>query len=100
MITFENRDSVAKAAAFRLGLYEELDKPTNGSKMVVAAGKVDRGKAFYVLRFTGWPDEIDNGWQLISAPDRPEWRRLIEGMIRANFTTAPIVKPFQKTGRN
>jgi len=93
MITFENRDSVAQAAARRLGLHEELDKPTNGSKMIAVAGKVEGDIAFYVLRFTDWPRPEDNGWQLISAPDRPEWRRLIEGMIRANYTTPPIVKP-------
>ena len=68
--------------------------------MIAVAGKVEGGTAFYALRFTGWPRREENGWQLISAPDSPEWRRLIEDMIQANFTAAPIVKPFQQPGRN
>ncbi len=99
MISFDSRDSVAQAAAFRLGLHEELSK-ASGSKMVAAAGKVERGKAVYVLRFTGWPDAKDNGWQLITAPDQPEFVRLIEGMILANYSAAPIVKPIPQPGRN
>ena len=99
MIAFDNRDSVAEAAAFRLGIHEELSK-ASGREVVAVAGRVDRGTAFYVLRFTGWPRSEDNGWQLITAPDHPDNLRLIEGMILANYPTAPIVKPIPQPGRN
>ena len=99
MIAFDTRDSAAEAVAFRLGIHEELSK-ASGCQLVAFAGKVEKGRAFYVLRFTGWPRPEDNGWQLITAPDRPEFHRLIEGMIRANFIGSPIVKPIQQPGRN
>ena len=99
MIAFDNRDNVAEAAAFRLGIHEGLSTAT-GHKAIAAAGKVEGGKAFYVLRYTGWPDKQDNGWQLITAPDMPEYHRLIRSMIRANYTTPPIALPVQKPGRN
>lgn len=99
MISIENRDSVAEAAAFRLGIHEGLSD-SSGGKMVAVAKKVVKGKAFYVLRFTGWPDAIDNGWQLITAPAMPEFVRLIEGMIWANYSAKPIVKRIPQPGRN
>ncbi len=98
-ITFDHRDSVAEATAFRLGIHEELSKVT-GSRMVAAAGSVVRGTILCVLRFTGWPDAPDNGWALITAPDHPDNHRLIESMIRSNYTTAPTVKMIQQPGRN
>jgi len=99
MISIESRDSVAEAAAFRLGIHAELSK-VSGCKMVAHAGKVVKGRAFYVIRFTGWPRREDNGWQLITAPDRPEFIRLIEGMIRANYSAVPTVKPIPQPGGN
>lgn len=99
MIAFDNRDDVAEAAAFRLGIHEGLSK-VEGSRMVAAAGKVVEDTIFCVVRFTGFPRREDNGWQLITAPDKPEFHRMIEGVIRANFTGSPIVKPVQQPGRN
>lgn len=99
MIAFDTRDSVAEAVAFRLGIHEGLSK-VEGSNMVAAAGKVVEDTIFCVLRFTGFPRREDNGWQLITAPDHPENHRLIEGMIRANFTGSASVTAIQQPGRN
>ena len=61
---------------------------------------MERGTIYCVLRFTGWPDAQDNGWALITAPDAPDNHRLIESMIRANYTTAPTIKMIQQPERN
>jgi hypothetical protein len=98
VISIDDRESVAEATAFRLGIHEELSKVT-GSCMMAAAGCVERGTIFCVLRFTGWPDRADNGWKLITAPDHPNNHRLIEDMLLASYTAAPIIKPIPQPGR-